>query len=112
MASRTVRAEEFMAKSKQAPAIPSDIPASGQTIINDITFDTIWKDKVFQYYYGDNTMTSLDPDFLDLYNDDFSPAPDAVYGYAALTKRAFQMIDNLITTDFRKTNNVNEADEV
>lgn len=102
-----------MAKVKSSPSIPSDIPGSGQTLLGDITADTIWKDGVIQYYYGDNTAASLDTQFSSDYSSYFGSTPiDAVYVYGDLTKRGFEMIDSVITTDFKKTTDIAAADEV
>ncbi len=93
-----------MAQTKAEVAISSALPASGQTMLADITNNRVWADGTLQYYLGTGSDIDLDSEFRANYNEYFvaGSMADTTYAYTALTVRAFQMIDSVIATDFSR----------
>ena len=88
-------------------AISASIPATGRTLLADITHDSHWSDATLQYYLGGAEVLGFDTEFNQAYQgagatDYYSGTPDASYAYVSASVRAFQMIDSVISTDFSR----------
>ncbi|MBY6092909.1 nidogen-like domain-containing protein [Maritimibacter alkaliphilus] len=87
-------------------AIGAGVPATGQTMLADITHDFHWADGTLQYYLGGPEVLTFDPEFNAYYNgtptDYYSGSPDASFAFETQTVRAFDMIDSVIATDFTR----------
>jgi len=87
-------------------AISAGLPAAGRTLLADITAANVWSDATLQYYLGNSSTLTFDPEFRADYNgtptDYFTDGsnPDATFAYAAVMARGFRMIDSVIATDF------------
>ncbi|MEQ9695009.1 nidogen-like domain-containing protein [Shimia sp. SDUM112013] len=102
-----------MANTQNESAISNTIPATGRTILADITHSTVWADGTLQYYLGNGDVLAWDTEFRDAYlgtpTTYYSGTPDATYAYEAATVRAFQVIDSVISTDFSRVTNAATA---
>lgn len=82
-------------------------------LINDITADTIWDDGVLQYALQPDAevVLAFDTDFQATFEDAFGNAePDGSFFFEKAAKRAFNMIDSVIATDFAATTSGSEVD--
>ncbi|MGR3377338.1 nidogen-like domain-containing protein [Salipiger abyssi] len=95
-----------MANTTPESAISTSLPATGQTMLADITHDHVWDDASLQFYLGGPEVLTFDTEFLNYYNgtptDYYSGSPDASFAFETQTVRAFQMIDSVIATDFSR----------
>ena len=87
-----------------AARIPASIPASGKTLLADLTYRTVWADPTLQYYLGDEDTLGFSQSFRNSYNARFdsSGPPDQSFAYSAQIIQAFEMIDSVVDTDFAR----------
>ncbi len=104
-----------MANTTAERAISASLPASGRTLLADITNDRIWADATLQYYLGGADTLNFDAEFRVAYEgaaDDYyqeGSNPDAPFAYIDQMVRAYQMIDSVIATDFTRVTNAATA---
>ncbi|MBL4750286.1 MAG: hypothetical protein JKX71_06850, partial [Amylibacter sp.] len=98
-----------MSTTTSAGSISTGIPATGRTLLGDITAPTIWGDGTLQYYLGNNTTLGFDGEFATAYNGLYSGLPDVNFAFTNQTVQAFRMFDAVITTDFTRVTNATTA---
>ncbi len=93
-----------MATTTTERAISTSLPATGQTLLADITHSTIWNENTLQYYLGGGSDIDFDTEFRAAYESyyDVGTMADATYAYATQMERGFEMIDSVIATDFTR----------
>jgi len=93
-----------MSNTTAESAISTSIPATGQTLLADITHSSHWSDATLQYYLGGGTDIDFDTEFRAAYENyyDVGTNADATFAYINQMVRGFDMIDSVIATDFTR----------
>jgi hypothetical protein len=103
-----------MAQLTTKDLITASIPQSGVKLLNAITANKIWGETSLQYGFGAQDALGLDTEFAAMFKSIFGNGakPDANFFFAALSERAYSMIDSVSQLDFSWTDNVNQVDFV
>jgi Ca2+-binding RTX toxin-like protein len=91
-----------MSTTTSAGTISATLPATGRTLLGDITASTIWGDNSLQYYLGNNTTLGFDTEFATAFGQLYGGTPDANFAFTNQTVRAFEMFDSIVTNDFTR----------
>jgi Ca2+-binding RTX toxin-like protein len=94
-----------------------DLTAKGEALLKSLTAGEIWDisgGTGLQYYFGNGATLQTDgyEDLLQSYNSVLNKNPDTTFYFAALTQRAYAMIDAVSDVDFAETTDLSEADHV